>query len=308
MQSTIDFHRRDSGNIGTGIVLARNPMDPESWSPPAAVGLRSIGAGLMAGASMKHLVYLIYDYYTLECMSGENGVVVSSQVEATLFKFGRQAEMSAIMSAKGVGSNIALSCDNRGFFGGISIEGGIMKGRKHVNENFYAKKGIKTADILFSGDTYDVPSGTMLPELYVKLKKLCGGDSVYEPTPEELQKIESTRERVEREEAKAAQQLPFMMVVEGEESMESPGAALEALGDCGEEEATIVPSIIHDDHDIAPKMSDASIGFNSVSVLSDSDLPTLAEGNDENKHKTTDCAEMEKRFEAQAEPYIESGR
>mmetsp|Transcript_22958 Transcript_22958/g.54473 ORF Transcript_22958/g.54473 Transcript_22958/m.54473 type:complete len:358 (+) Transcript_22958:1475-2548(+) len=208
-----------SGNVGTGIVLARNPMDPNSWSPPAAVGLSSVGAGLMGGISMKHIVYLIYDYYTLESMSGENGIVVSSQVEASVFKFGRHAEISAIATAKGICKNIALSYDNRGIFGGISIEGGIMKGRWHVNERFYGKKGIKTADILFSGEKFEIPSITLLPELYTKLQKLCSGSSVYEPTTEELKKIMSTQKEVEEEEKDAAQHVSFYMATEGDETL-----------------------------------------------------------------------------------------
>ena len=192
-------------------------MDPNSWSPPAAVGLSSVGAGLMGGVSMKQIVYLIYDYYTLESMSGENGIVVSSQVEASVFKFGRHAEISAIATAKGIGKNIALSYDNLGIFGGISIEGGIMKGRCNVNERFYGMKGIKTADILFSGEKFEIPSGTLLPELYTKLQKLCSGSSVYEPTTEELQKIMSTQKEVEKEENSAAQQVSFYMATEGDE-------------------------------------------------------------------------------------------
>jgi lipid-binding SYLF domain-containing protein len=182
-----------SGNVGTGIVFARNPTNG-SWSPPAAVGLSGIGWGLMGGASRKTIVYLIYDYFTLQSMSGENGAMLRAQAESSLGFWGRTAEASAIVSARGVGKNIALTY-SRGIFGGISIEGAICKGRNRVNERFYGEK-ISTADILFSGYPRDIPEGTLLPEVYTKLERLCEGLSVYTPSPEEIMRVKTLRKKV----------------------------------------------------------------------------------------------------------------
>ncbi|KAL3903987.1 MAG: hypothetical protein SGARI_005133 [Bacillariaceae sp.] len=185
-----------SGNVGTGIVFARNPTNG-TWSAPAAVGLSGIGWGLMGGASRKSIVYLIYDYFTLQSMSGENGAMLRAQAESSLGFWGRSAEASAIVSARGVKKNIALSY-SRGIFGGISIEGALCKGRNRVNERFYGEK-VSTADILFSGHDRDFPEGTLLPEVYNKLQSLCDGLSIYTPSPEERMRVKCTRKLVDKE-------------------------------------------------------------------------------------------------------------
>mmetsp|Transcript_25002 Transcript_25002/g.44320 ORF Transcript_25002/g.44320 Transcript_25002/m.44320 type:complete len:215 (-) Transcript_25002:83-727(-) len=125
-----------SGNVGTGILLARQPDG--SWSPPAAVGLSGLGWGFIMGASLKHIVYLIYDPLTVKAMAGDVGVKLSSQVEASLGTWGRTAEATTNFSNKGVGTNIALSY-SQGIFGGFSVEGALCNPRPKVNEKFYGK-------------------------------------------------------------------------------------------------------------------------------------------------------------------------
>jgi lipid-binding SYLF domain-containing protein len=189
-----------SGNVGTGIVLARNSVTG-TWSPPAAVGLSGIGWGLMGGASRKTIVYLIYDYFTLQSMSGEHGAMLKTQAETSIGSFGRSSEISTVVNfdkEKGMGSNLALSFSS-GIFAGISIEGAVCKSRNRVNQRFYGRP-ISTTDILFSdGQDITIPDGTLLPDVYVKLQFLCDGKAIYEPTPEEKDRIKSTRKLVDQE-------------------------------------------------------------------------------------------------------------
>jgi len=212
-----------SGNIGTGLVMARNPTNG-TWSAPAAVGLSGIGWGLMGGASRKTIVYLIYDYFTLQSMSGEAGAMLRAQAESSLGSWGRTAEASAIVSAKGMGKNIALSY-GRGIFGGISIEGAVSKGRNRVNERFYGRK-ISTQDILFSGQHIEIPEGTLLPEVYDKLQRLCHGLTVYTPPPEESLRVKSTRHLInlENEEALKDEVIEYVQVPT---QFQNPSSAIE---------------------------------------------------------------------------------
>ena len=53
-----------SGNVGTGVVMAR--ADDGSWSPPSAVGLAGVGFGFMFGAETKDILILIMDSNTLK--------------------------------------------------------------------------------------------------------------------------------------------------------------------------------------------------------------------------------------------------
>jgi lipid-binding SYLF domain-containing protein len=189
-----------SGNVGTGIVFARNPTN-RTWSAPAAVGLSGIGWGLMGGASCKTIVYLIYDYFTIQSMGAERGAMLRAQAESSLLAWGRSAEASAIINTRGVGTNLAL-CYSRGIFGGISIEGALCKVRDRVNERFYGCR-IAASEILFSGRPMDVPDGTLLPQVYDKLNRLCAGLAVYTPSPEERLRVKTTRLSVNQEGAEA---------------------------------------------------------------------------------------------------------
>ena len=53
-----------SGNVGTGVVMAR--AEDGSWSPPSAVGLAGVGFGFMFGAETKDILILIMDSNTLK--------------------------------------------------------------------------------------------------------------------------------------------------------------------------------------------------------------------------------------------------
>merc|ERR1712113_394771 len=118
-----------------------------TFSPPVATGLSGVGWGFVMGASLKNIVYLIYDEMTLKAMSGGAGVKLSTQTEASLGTWGRTAEATNIISNKGIGSNIALSY-SKGVFGGLSVEGAVCAPRKAVNEKFYGKK-VSPKEILF---------------------------------------------------------------------------------------------------------------------------------------------------------------
>jgi lipid-binding SYLF domain-containing protein len=187
-----------SGNVGTGILMARR--EDGSWSPPSSIGVSGIGWGFIMGASLKEIVYLIYDESTLKAMAGDMGVKLGTQTEASLGNWGRTADMTNFLTNKGVAPNIALSY-SQGIFGGLSIEGAVCKPRSKVNEKFYGKK-ISPTEILFGeGEgAVEVPDGNhLMPEVYAKLEKLCSGVDVYEITEEEKSKAETVRLEADEE-------------------------------------------------------------------------------------------------------------
>lgn len=184
-----------SGNVGTGILLARKPDG--SWSPPSAIGISSLGMGIIIGASLKHIVYLIYDSKTIKTMAGDVGVKFGAQLEASIGNWGRTADITNYISNKGLGQNIALSYSS-GLFGGISLEGGVCNPRTNVNEKFYGKK-VKPEDILFQDGAVQIPDGTLLPEIYAKLDKLSTGIGLWDPSDAEKVKCEMVREEADKE-------------------------------------------------------------------------------------------------------------
>jgi lipid-binding SYLF domain-containing protein len=126
-----------SGTIGTGIVLSRNVLSGK-WSGPAAVQITGIGVGLLIGGSSRQIVYLIYDYFTLESISNNGGLILGLTAEVTMCgttwtqsKSKSSNNVSIITSFKtlqssGLGSNISLSLGINGFILLFIIRGSYM--------------------------------------------------------------------------------------------------------------------------------------------------------------------------------------
>jgi lipid-binding SYLF domain-containing protein len=161
-----------SGTIGTGIVLSRNVLSGK-WSGPAAVQITGIGVGLLIGGSSRQIVYLIYDYFTLESISNNGGLILGLTAEVTTCgttwtqsKSKSSNNVSIITSFKtlqssGLGSNISLSLGINGLFCSLSLEGAICNSRNKLNSNYYHNSNnnnnnnnnnmISASEILLSG-------------------------------------------------------------------------------------------------------------------------------------------------------------
>jgi lipid-binding SYLF domain-containing protein len=161
-----------SGNVGTGIVLANRPDG--SWSPPSAIGISGLGWGFIMGASLKHLVYLIYNDTTMKTMSGNVGVTLGTKVEAALGNWGRSAEATNILSNMGIGTDIGFHY-SQGLLSGFSVQEVVCNPRTRASKVFYGKK-VSPSEILFKKDAVDIPEGTLISEVYAKLEALCGGN------------------------------------------------------------------------------------------------------------------------------------
>eukprot|EP00545_Synedropsis_sp_CCMP1620_P005565 CAMPEP_0119003008 /NCGR_PEP_ID=MMETSP1176-20130426/289_1 /TAXON_ID=265551 /ORGANISM="Synedropsis recta cf, Strain CCMP1620" /LENGTH=253 /DNA_ID=CAMNT_0006954561 /DNA_START=159 /DNA_END=920 /DNA_ORIENTATION=+ len=184
--STIEAGFIFSGNVGTGLLMARSEG---KWSPPCAVGLTGVGWGFIAGASLKDVMVFLFDDATVASIAGDAGIKFGAQGELTLGPAGRNADLSLNLSNKGVGSSVAISF-SKGLFGGISIEGAVVGARSAVNETFYGK-AVTPLQILYD-DTVTIPEKSLMPEIYAKLNKLMEGDT-HEPSTEEKEKTEELR-------------------------------------------------------------------------------------------------------------------
>jgi len=186
-----------SGYAGTGIVLSRNVMTGE-WSGPVAVGVSGLGAGVLFGASVKTIVYLIYDYFTLKSIIGtDGGLIFGMGAGATVGTWTKDTgkQTAYITSPKmlrtaGMGSNVALCRGRAGIYGNMSVEAGICKCRDRINARFYGKESINGSDILLSGENIEIPNNTavgnastsnyqakrLLEKIHAKLGRLCNRD------------------------------------------------------------------------------------------------------------------------------------
>jgi len=153
-----------------------------------------MGAGVLLGASVKTVVYLIYDYFTLKSMCGtDGGVIFGAGAGATVGTWttetGKQA--SYITSPKmlrtaGIGTNVALCRGLAGMYGAMSVEAGICKCRDKINASFYGRDSVSGSDILLSGEPMEIPNNTtgvsnyqakrLLEKIHSKLERLCDRD------------------------------------------------------------------------------------------------------------------------------------
>lgn len=174
-----------SGNVGTGILLKKNP---DGWSTPCAMGLAGIGWGFLVGAAIKEIMIFIFDENTMEGMCGDTGVRLGGQLNLALGNFGRSYEAGIGISNKGAVGTFSVAF-SKGAFLGASVEGAMLGPRSGVNDIFYGKT--TTPGSVVGGDVQmpsDKPS--LIQGVYDKLSKLSEGQT-YTLTDDEAKQKEA---------------------------------------------------------------------------------------------------------------------
>lgn len=170
--SVVEFGFVFSGNVGTGILLAK--QGDGRWSKPSAVGLTGVGWGLLVGGSIKELMVFIMSEATLDGVTSDSGIKLGGQAEITLGPFGRTAKLDIHAGNRGVGGTISIAF-SKGVFLGLSVEGAIVGTRNAVNYSFYGRD-VSTRQVLFD-PSLDFPTDktTLMDDVYAKLATLSKG-------------------------------------------------------------------------------------------------------------------------------------
>lgn len=132
--------------FGSGLVLAR-AADGNGWSPPCAVALGGLTFGVQLGCQVTDMVVPLHDSDVIRHFSDSGThALVGSEVSISLGPLGRSAEASLMASTQG-GLNSAISYSHaRGLYGGVTLDGAIVKVRDDVNRKFYGKD-VEISDI-----------------------------------------------------------------------------------------------------------------------------------------------------------------
>lgn len=191
-----------SGNVGTGVIVARNADG--TWSPPSACGLGGIGFGLLFGAEAKDILIIIDDY-NLNTFAAGGQIKLGGEMGLTIGPMGREAEGQINLSSGGVGTSFAYSF-SKGLFGGIGLEGAVLGTRAKENTRFYGK-AMEAKKILTEKGSVDIPADSGVEDLHKKLDLLEAGKTSELSEPM-LQKKESMREEADKkaEEVKEEQE------------------------------------------------------------------------------------------------------
>ncbi|KAL2065790.1 hypothetical protein VTL71DRAFT_3460 [Oculimacula yallundae] len=119
-----------AGSGGSGIVVARLPDG--SWSPPSAFSVRSGGVGIVWGVDMYDCVLLL---------NTDAAVTAYSKSESNL---GGGVALAAGPAGwngeKGEQKPVWTYTKSRGLYGGLTVDGTVIKERLDANEAFYGGK------------------------------------------------------------------------------------------------------------------------------------------------------------------------
>ncbi len=127
------------GSGGNGVMLARRNG---TWSHPAFYSIGSLTFGLQIGGEVSEMILLIMT---------NRGV---DRLLSSSFKLG--ADLSVAAGPVGAGAkaqtvDVLAFARSKGLYGGINIEGAVIKIRNGFNEDYYRRRGIRPRDIVTEG-------------------------------------------------------------------------------------------------------------------------------------------------------------
>ncbi|KAH6887762.1 hypothetical protein B0T10DRAFT_607635 [Thelonectria olida] len=180
-----------AGAGGSGVVVARLPDG--SWSPPSAFSVRSGGIGLVYGVDVYDCVCVLntqaaVDAYTSSEMSLGGSLALAA---------GPMTMNGSTASAKGEDVKpVWTYTKSRGLYGGLTVDGTVIKEKPDVNADFYgAKVGpaqILRGEVQVQAGPSKWPAGALQLTEVLKMAEGKGADvSVIqeissEPTPGDL--------------------------------------------------------------------------------------------------------------------------
>jgi SH3 domain-containing YSC84-like protein 1 len=127
------------GGSGGHVALVARDKETGKWVGPVFYSLATVSAGFQAGIERSEAVMLVMSEKALD------------RLMRTSFKLGGDASIAA--GPTGVGAEASITTDivsfarSKGIYGGLNIDGSVLKVDDRWNENFY-KKAVSPADIL----------------------------------------------------------------------------------------------------------------------------------------------------------------
>jgi len=129
------------GSGGRAVLVMKNPKG--KWTGPAFYTLATGSVGLQAGVSVSEMVTLVMTD------KGINSLLSNS------FKMGADASVAAGPVGAGAGSDVVADLITfsraKGVYGGVNLDGTVVKVNSDWNAAFYNAPGVQPTDILIRG-------------------------------------------------------------------------------------------------------------------------------------------------------------
>jgi lipid-binding SYLF domain-containing protein len=137
------------GAAGDGVMIARNKDN--TWSQPTFYAIGSGSFGFQAGAEISEIVLLVMTQRGME------------HLLSTSVKLGADVSIAAGpigAGAKAQTTDILAFSRSRGLYGGVSLEGAVIKTRKNFNKAYYAAD-VSPGEVVYRGDAYNPVSASL---------------------------------------------------------------------------------------------------------------------------------------------------
>lgn len=126
---------------GTGVLLVHEANG--SWSEPAFYNMGAASFGFQAGIAVSRVVLIINTERALNAVL-RNEFKIGAEAGLALATLGAGAEASTTAAA---GADIVAMANSKGLFGGVAIQGGILRPYDSWNAAFYGRP-VSAADIV----------------------------------------------------------------------------------------------------------------------------------------------------------------
>ncbi|HXP74822.1 MAG TPA: lipid-binding SYLF domain-containing protein [Stellaceae bacterium] len=127
---------------GSGVLLSRDPAT-NTWSYPAFYVFGAGSFGLQAGIEMSKIVFIVMNDKALNALMSDE-FKVGAEAGIAIVTIGAGAEASTTSAA---GGDIYAFAQSMGLFGGIALQGGIIKPRVVYDHEYYGPT-VKAEDIV----------------------------------------------------------------------------------------------------------------------------------------------------------------
>ena len=156
------------GSAGDAVMIARN--EDGGWSQPTFMTIGSFSFGFQAGGEASETILLVMTKRGME------------QLLSTSAKIGADLTIAAGpigAGAKAQTTDILAFSRSRGLYGGVSLEGAVLKVRHNLNEAYYGAEA-SPADIIYRGVVYN-PGAATLQNAVFALANRDGATPIFAP-------------------------------------------------------------------------------------------------------------------------------
>jgi lipid-binding SYLF domain-containing protein len=129
---------------GSGVLLSRDPAT-NTWSYPAFYVFGAGSLGLQAGVELSRIVFIIMNDRALNALMADE-FKVGAEAGIAIVTIGAGAEASTTSAA---GADIYAFAQAVGLYGGIALQGGIIKPRLVYDHEYYGPS-VRAQDIVLA--------------------------------------------------------------------------------------------------------------------------------------------------------------